>query len=242
MTSKNVVLVHGGFVDGSGWEAVYRSLRKDGHTVTVVQNPTISLSDDVRVTKRAIRSTRRPRAAGRAFIWRGRDYGSWKRSQSCRTDLHRCLCSGQRGIGVQPNQGSAGGRAGASDSAATGGLLISRQGEVSRFVCGRCGRRKSRVHGRLPSAVGRRSARWQDQPTSLEDQAKLVLGRHRRPDDSTARAAFHVEACRSDGRGGPRQSRSICLPAWCGRRSDCKSCRCHEMRRRDLANCTLQAT
>jgi pimeloyl-ACP methyl ester carboxylesterase len=54
MTSKNVVLVHGGFVDGSGWEAVYRSLRKDGHTVTVVQNPTISLSDDVRVTKRAI--------------------------------------------------------------------------------------------------------------------------------------------------------------------------------------------
>src|SRR6201993_1027837 len=54
MTSKNVVLVHGGFVDGSGWEAVYRALRKDGHTVTVVQNPTISLSDDVRVTKRAI--------------------------------------------------------------------------------------------------------------------------------------------------------------------------------------------
>ena len=54
MTSKNVVLIHGGFVDGSGWEAVFRSLRKDGHTVTVVQNPTISLSDDVRVTKRAI--------------------------------------------------------------------------------------------------------------------------------------------------------------------------------------------
>src|SRR5678816_734506 len=53
-TLKNVVLVHGGFVDGSGWEAVYRSLRKDGYTVTVVQNPTISLSDDVRVTKRAI--------------------------------------------------------------------------------------------------------------------------------------------------------------------------------------------
>jgi pimeloyl-ACP methyl ester carboxylesterase len=54
MTSKNVVLVHGGFVDGSGWEEVYRALRKVGHTVTVVQNPTISLSDDVRVTKQAI--------------------------------------------------------------------------------------------------------------------------------------------------------------------------------------------
>ena len=53
-TSRNVVLVHGGFVDGSGWEAVYRSLRSDGYTVNVVQNPTISLGDDVHVTKHAI--------------------------------------------------------------------------------------------------------------------------------------------------------------------------------------------
>src|SRR5881396_2176575 len=51
---KNVVLVHGGFVDGSGWEGVYRILRKDGFTVTIVQNPTISLADDVAVTKRAL--------------------------------------------------------------------------------------------------------------------------------------------------------------------------------------------
>jgi pimeloyl-ACP methyl ester carboxylesterase len=53
-TSTNVVLVHGGFVDGSGWEATYRILRREGHTVSVVQNPTISLSDDVRVTKAVI--------------------------------------------------------------------------------------------------------------------------------------------------------------------------------------------
>jgi pimeloyl-ACP methyl ester carboxylesterase len=57
---RNVVLVHGGFVDGSGWEAVYRSLRRDGHTVSVVQNPTISLSDDVRVTKRVIAAQNGP--------------------------------------------------------------------------------------------------------------------------------------------------------------------------------------
>jgi pimeloyl-ACP methyl ester carboxylesterase len=50
----NVVLVHGGFVDGSGWEGVYRSLRRDGHTVSIVQNPTISHSDDVRFTKNVI--------------------------------------------------------------------------------------------------------------------------------------------------------------------------------------------
>src|SRR5258708_20282662 len=52
--AKTVVLVHGGFVDGSGWEGVYNILRKDGYTVAVVQNPTISLADDVAVTKRVI--------------------------------------------------------------------------------------------------------------------------------------------------------------------------------------------
>lgn len=51
---KNVVLVHGGFVDGSGWAGVHKALKKDGYTVTIVQNPTISLADDVAVTKRTI--------------------------------------------------------------------------------------------------------------------------------------------------------------------------------------------
>src|SRR5438128_10841002 len=51
---RNIVLVHGGFVDGSGWEGVYKVLKKDGYTVTIVQNPTISMADDVAVTKHAI--------------------------------------------------------------------------------------------------------------------------------------------------------------------------------------------
>lgn len=51
---KNIVLVHGGFVDGSGWKGVYDILTKDGYTVSIVQNPTTSLADDVAVTKRAI--------------------------------------------------------------------------------------------------------------------------------------------------------------------------------------------
>jgi pimeloyl-ACP methyl ester carboxylesterase len=52
--ARNVVLVHGGFVDGSGWQKVYNILKKDGYNVTIVQNPTTSLADDVAVTKRAI--------------------------------------------------------------------------------------------------------------------------------------------------------------------------------------------
>lgn len=51
---KTIVLVHGGFVDGSGWNGVYRILKDDGYKVIVVQNPTLSLDDDVAVTKRAI--------------------------------------------------------------------------------------------------------------------------------------------------------------------------------------------
>jgi pimeloyl-ACP methyl ester carboxylesterase len=50
----SIVLVHGGFVDGSGWQGVYKILKKDGYKVSVVQNPTLSLSDDVAVTRRAI--------------------------------------------------------------------------------------------------------------------------------------------------------------------------------------------
>jgi len=57
---KNIVLVHGGFVDGSGWEGVYKALKKDGYTVTIVQNPTISLADDAAVTKRAIAAQNGP--------------------------------------------------------------------------------------------------------------------------------------------------------------------------------------
>jgi pimeloyl-ACP methyl ester carboxylesterase len=51
---KNVVLVHGGFVDGAGWEGVYEILKRDGYNVSIVQNPTISLEDDVAVTKRTL--------------------------------------------------------------------------------------------------------------------------------------------------------------------------------------------
>src|SRR5215467_4287061 len=50
MASNNVVLVHGGFVDGSGWREVYRILKEDGYNVSVVQNPTISLAGDVATT------------------------------------------------------------------------------------------------------------------------------------------------------------------------------------------------
>ncbi len=51
---KNIVLVHGGFVDGSGWERVYAILKEKGYNVSIVQNPTTSLADDVAATNRTI--------------------------------------------------------------------------------------------------------------------------------------------------------------------------------------------
>jgi pimeloyl-ACP methyl ester carboxylesterase len=55
-----IALVHGGFVDGSGWEDVYRILKKDGYRVSIVQNPTTTLADDVAATKRVIAEEKGP--------------------------------------------------------------------------------------------------------------------------------------------------------------------------------------
>ena len=60
MAGVSVVLVHGGFVDGSGWEGVYKILRKEGYLVSIVQNPTLSLADDVAATKRIIHAQNGP--------------------------------------------------------------------------------------------------------------------------------------------------------------------------------------
>ena len=56
----SVVLVHGGFVDGSGWDQVYSILKKDGYSVSVVQNPTSSLADDVAATQRVLSGETKP--------------------------------------------------------------------------------------------------------------------------------------------------------------------------------------
>jgi pimeloyl-ACP methyl ester carboxylesterase len=58
--SVSIVLVHGGFVDGSGWRGVHDILKQDGYEVIVVQNPTISLDDDVAFTKRSIAAAEHP--------------------------------------------------------------------------------------------------------------------------------------------------------------------------------------
>jgi pimeloyl-ACP methyl ester carboxylesterase len=55
-----IVLVHGGFVDGAGWEGVYAVLKKDGYDVSIVQNPTQSLAGDVAATRQVIAQAKGP--------------------------------------------------------------------------------------------------------------------------------------------------------------------------------------
>ncbi|HZM76509.1 MAG TPA: alpha/beta hydrolase [Candidatus Limnocylindrales bacterium] len=53
-TVRNVVLVHGGFVDGSGWQKVYQLLRRAGYNISIVQNPTLSLTGDAEATRQIL--------------------------------------------------------------------------------------------------------------------------------------------------------------------------------------------
>ncbi len=60
MAAGTVVLVHGGFVDGSGWQGVYSLLKKGGYSVGIVQNPTLSLEGDVAATRYIIDAQSEP--------------------------------------------------------------------------------------------------------------------------------------------------------------------------------------
>jgi Alpha/beta hydrolase family len=104
-SAATVVLVHGGFVDGSGWQGVYQQLTKDGHAVSVVQNPTLSHADDVAVTKRVIEAVSEP------VILVGHSYGGAVITeagtfQGCGARLHRSLRAGQGRFGEHSSRAS----------------------------------------------------------------------------------------------------------------------------------------
>ena len=77
---RNVVLVHGGFVDGSGWRAVHDLLAADGFKVSVVQNPTVSLEGDVAATRRVIDAQAGP------VVLVGHSYGGAVITEAGRSD------------------------------------------------------------------------------------------------------------------------------------------------------------
>ena len=100
--SVSVVLVHGGFVDGSGWQGVYNILQQNGYRVGIVQNPTISLDDDVAVTRRVVAAQPGPvvlvgHSYGGVVIQSSSEITPRSRSSYTRSSLDRrnicCCCS-----------------------------------------------------------------------------------------------------------------------------------------------------
>ncbi len=145
--SGTVVLVHGGFVDGSGWQGVYDLLKKDGYKVAVVQNPTLSLEDDVAATKRVIDAQSEP------VILVGHSYGGAVITEAGNDPNVAALVyiaafvpdkgeSVNTLIGGFPKDGPAPPILPPQD-----GFLSSRPGRVPRFICGRCGCLTGSVHG-----------------------------------------------------------------------------------------------
>ena len=161
-TKRDIVLVHGGFVDGLGWEGVYDILTKDGYSVSVVQNPTLSLADDVAATKRILAAQNGP------VILVGHSYGGAVITEAGNDPTVAALVyiaafAPDKGESVASlMKDSAARRAGAAHPAANGGLLVPRQGEVPRRLRGRRERGEGRVYGRLPGPVGCRGAQRDD--------------------------------------------------------------------------------
>ena len=170
---RNVALVHGGFVDGSGWEGVYHLLKQDGFNVSVVQNPTLSLEDDDAVTRRVLDKQDGP------TILVGHSYGGAVITEA---GTHEKVAGLVYIAAFVPDQGESVNSliagfptdgAPAADPAAAGRLPAPRPREVPCLVRGRPERRAGRVHGRLAGPVGPRCAWRHDQRRRLAEQAEL---------------------------------------------------------------------
>ena len=153
-----IVLIHGGFVDGSGWEGVYNILKKDGYNVAVVQNPTTSLADDVAFTKRVIAAQ-----PGKSLLV-GHSYGGVVITEAG-TDpkvaglVYVAAFAPDKGESVaslikNPPPGAPV----PPDPASAGRLPPARPSKVQRGVRRRPRRAEGQLHGGVAGAVGRRRA------------------------------------------------------------------------------------
>ena len=216
---KNVVLVHGGFVDGSGWQGVYDQLRKDGYKVTVVQNPTTSLADDVAVTKRALATQDGP------AILVGHSYGGVVITEAGNDpkvaglvyiaafapdkgeSVSSLIKNPPPGAPVPPILPPQDGYLFLDRTKFRASFAADVSADAAAFMA------DSQVPWGL-EALERRRHR-----AVVADETKLVSRRHGRPDDPAGCAARDVEARRRKSRRGQGQSRGVRVAAEGGRRS-----------------------
>lgn len=236
MASRTVVLVHGGFVDGSGWRRVYDILRKDGYDVSVVQNPTLSLEGDVAATKRIIR------AQGEPVVLVGHSYGGAVITEAG-TDRNVAALVYIAAFALDEGE-SVNMRIADFPADAPGPPILPPQdgflfldrakfhdafaGDVDADEAGFMADSRVPWGGRCP---GRH-----DHPAGLAEQTELVSPHDRGPDDPSGGPANDVPAGGIDSRGGCGQPLGVCLATrGCGRnhRDGC---------RRDVRSATGQGS
>ena len=132
-SARNVVLVHGGFVDGSGWQGVHDLLTADGYRVAIVQNPTLSLEDDAAVTRRVIDGLDGP------VVLVGHSYGGAVITEAGTTKGHRPgvrlrIRARQGRVGQHAHRRFPGRRAAAAHPAAQGRLPLPGPGQIPRLL------------------------------------------------------------------------------------------------------------
>jgi hypothetical protein len=181
-TTPHIVLVHGGFVDGSGWRAVYDRLTKDGHTVTFVQNPTIRLEGDVATTKQAIERHEGPVVlVGTPTVASSSPKPATPRGRGAR--VHRRVRTRQGRVGQHPHRRPAARSPRAAHPSARRRVPVPRPRQVRRIVRRQPPPGRGRVHRRLPGPLGARRPQRSGQRAGVAHQAELVPHRHRRPHD-----------------------------------------------------------
>ena len=188
------MLVHGGFVDGAGWEGVYRILKKNGHHVD--RRPESDhftgrrrRRDEAR--HRKSRGARRPRGP---FVWRSRDQRSGQRREGRRARVRRRVCPGSRRIGVRTDQDPPPGAPVPPILPPQDGWLFLDRAKFAASFAADVDAREGRLPRRLAGSVGSRRARRRGHGAGLEEQAQLVSRRDRRPDDPAAGTARDVAA------------------------------------------------
>ena len=182
--AKNIVLVHGGLVDGSGWKDVYKALRKDGYMVSIVQIPTISLAGDVAVTKRAIATLNGP------VILVGHSYGGVVITEAGNDPKVAGLVYV---TAFAPDKGESAASLikNAPQGAPVPPILPPQDGylflDKAQFPAAFAADVSPDVASFMADSQvpwGGRGAQWCDHPASVEDKTKLVPRHYRRQDDS----------------------------------------------------------
>ena len=208
---NNIVLVHGGFVDGAGWRGVYDILKKSGFNVSVVQNPTISLAGDARATKSIIdaqpgtvilvghsyggvvitEAGTDPKVAGLVYITAfAPDKGE---------SVNTLIANPPPGAPVPPILPP------------KDGYLFLDKAKFRNSFAGDVDRETAAFMADSQVPAGCRGTWRRRHRTGLEVQAQLVSASSRRQDDPVSGTAIHGEKSRRHRRRGAWQSRYLCL-------------------------------